>query len=103
MTRYEFLGQGSGFLQAAFHTGETDPSGFFRCPPAAPMGFETNGVAISVIFQGSELAHPIDYSLPDRRPLIFAGGVPDGALHVAVSNAIFRQQSVTVRIRCGFS
>jgi len=63
------------------------------------MGFETNGLVIPVILQRSELAHPVDDPLPDWCPLIFAIGRPGGALHVAVSDAIFRQKRITIGIR----
>ena len=83
-----------------FHSRPALPRRFFGRACAAPVGFEADSVVIAVALQRGELTFPIDDAGSDGRPVVaFAVGFARDVFAVAMSDALFRQQLVSVGIR----
>src|SRR5579859_533364 len=88
-------GLAQSFLEA-FHT---DSSGGFRRARTTPMGFETDGVVVTILGEGAELAYPINDSRSHGRPLVLFTRLPHDIFCMAMPDALKRQQAVPVGIR----
>src|ERR1700684_227624 len=87
----------AGSLKRFFHSLPTLPCRFFGRACAAPVRFETHGVVIAVALQRCELTFPINDAGSHGRPVVaFAVRFARDVLTVAMTDALFRQQLVSV-------
>ena len=62
-----------------------------------PMSFETDGVTVAVALQRGELSNPIDSACAHRSPFITFIRF-DNVFAVAVADALFRKESVSIGV-----
>src|SRR6267143_3686017 len=90
----------SGFLQLFFHTCPALPRRLLRGTGTAPVGLETYAETIAVALQRPKLPGPIDDAAAHRRPFITLAIWPlYRVLAMTVSNAILRQEIISIWIR----
>lgn len=81
--------RGASFLQQLFHACPALAARLFWGAGAAPVGFETYRVMISVALEGTELSYPVNDAAAHGRPFVFAIRVARHIFAVDMADTMF--------------